>query len=206
MRFYIYTWYIHICQYIYMPIVQFHSTDWQARDAERTNISAQVQRLKITNISAQSNQAGRSSLSLLGVCLFVVFSPSTDWMKVTHIRESNVLFIVHWFKGLISSRNILVDTLKQYSAKYWDTIRPSQSPSDWGKTLEALFIFTLVLVGTAYREKNLALYCKKITLFQDLTIWGQHERTLWRTIDCWLSTMLPEETSSGQQHTGAQQR
>ena len=94
MRF-IYIHDISIYANIYMPIVQFHSIDWQARDAERTNISAQVQWLKITNISAQSNQAGRSSLSFMGVCLFVVFSPSTDWMKVTHIRESNVLFIVH---------------------------------------------------------------------------------------------------------------
>ena len=29
------------------------------------------------------------------VCLFVLFRPSTDWMRPTHIREGNLLTLVY---------------------------------------------------------------------------------------------------------------
>ena len=32
------------------------------------------------------------------ISLFVLFSPSTDWVRPTHIRKGNLLYSVYWFK------------------------------------------------------------------------------------------------------------
>ena len=46
----------------------------------------------------QGHQAGRI-LSYLGEAqLFVLFIPSTDWVRPTHVREGNLLYSVYRFK------------------------------------------------------------------------------------------------------------
>ena len=30
--------------------------------------------------------------------IFLLFRPSTDWLRPTHIRENNLLYLVYWFK------------------------------------------------------------------------------------------------------------
>lgn len=45
------------------------------------------------------SEAGGLSLYLSGrVSLFALYSPSTDWMKPTHIRENNLIYSVYGFK------------------------------------------------------------------------------------------------------------
>ena len=52
------------------------------------------------------NSGRRNSLFLLRFSLFVLFRPSTDWMRPTHNRESHLVYCL-LIQMLISSRNTL---------------------------------------------------------------------------------------------------
>ena len=54
----------------------------------------------------EGNQAG--ILSYLGrVCLFVLFKPSADWMRIIYFREGCLIESIHLFLKLTSSKNTL---------------------------------------------------------------------------------------------------
>ena len=46
----------------------------------------------------KSGLAGRSLLTWQQVSLFILSRLSTDWVKSTHIRERNLLYLVYCFK------------------------------------------------------------------------------------------------------------
>lgn len=46
------------------------------------------------------------------VHLFVLFSPSADWLRPTHIREANLLHSVYSEINTKITRNTLTDTLR----------------------------------------------------------------------------------------------
>lgn len=79
--------YLHICIYICQWCISIPQAG--RLRCRKNQYFTSSPNMEITNISAQNNPAGGSSLSLMGVCLFVVFSPSTDWNKVTHIRSTH---------------------------------------------------------------------------------------------------------------------
>ena len=72
------------------PVLEFQSKGWQAQDTGRASVSVQVCRQEKTGVPIQKQPSKRNS-PLLGGELSVRFRPSTDWMRLTHIRERNLL-------------------------------------------------------------------------------------------------------------------
>ena len=62
----------------------------------------------------EGRQAGRRNTLLLYLGRFSLLfkiRPSTDWMRPTHLREGNLVYLVNQCKMLISSRNTLMAIL-----------------------------------------------------------------------------------------------
>ena len=57
-----------------------------------TKVSAQVQRQGKANVPAKMPPGQRNSLLTQH---FYSFKPSTDWTYSTHMREGNLLYLVH---------------------------------------------------------------------------------------------------------------
>lgn len=69
-----------------------------AWDPGKTDVSAWVQRQEKIDVPAEGSQGGGIP-SYLGVSQsFILFGPSTEWMKSTHAREGNLPYSVYWFK------------------------------------------------------------------------------------------------------------
>ncbi|CAD7666389.1 unnamed protein product [Nyctereutes procyonoides] len=79
-------------------------TSWRSRKADGISSSRKANRLEVQyfslSLKARKDQCPRSSRQA-GVPLcswlcraFVLFRPSTDWMRFTHIREENLLYSV----------------------------------------------------------------------------------------------------------------
>ena len=78
--------------------VKIKSESKQFPDPRSANISVWVQRQEKNESSTQwiSQALRQEEISLPQP--FVLFRSLTDWMRPTHMRESNLLYSVHWFK------------------------------------------------------------------------------------------------------------
>lgn len=57
----------------------------------------------------KGNQAGGVPLTQRTISLLILFRPSTDWMRLTHTRESHLISSVYLIQVSISSRNLFTD-------------------------------------------------------------------------------------------------
>ena len=92
------------------PMVCFLSQVWQTWDPERADVSAWVWRQeKGWHLHLKAVEQEELSLTWETVILCVLFRPSTDWMRPTHIREGHLLYSICWLKGC-SSKNAVTET------------------------------------------------------------------------------------------------
>lgn len=78
---------------------------------EKSQCFSSTPRQGKTNALAWNRQKG-SPLTWRRVSLFVLFRPSTDCIRPTHIGENNLLLLWLPTQMLISSKNTITDTLK----------------------------------------------------------------------------------------------
>lgn len=75
------------------------------------------------DVPVEGNQTGRNSLIQKRVIIFVLFGPSTDWIRPTHIRESNLLYSVYYL-NIILIRNSQRNTQKNIWPNSWTPLDP----------------------------------------------------------------------------------
>ena len=89
-------------------IVKFHFKFKGPRSKRANGVnSSLVERQEKANVPIQ-RQSGRKAFLLIHreVSLFVLFRPSTDWMRPTHIREGNLLYSVYQLKCQSHSKHL----------------------------------------------------------------------------------------------------
>lgn len=88
----------------------FQDRPWASCRPRRADVSVRAPRQENPMCPLEAWQAeGVSSLLLVGkVSLFVLFKPSTDWMRLTHTGEDNPVSLL--IQMLISPGNTLTDT------------------------------------------------------------------------------------------------
>ena len=87
------------------------------------------------------------------VSLFVLFRPSTDWMKPTHLREGNLLYSVYWFKCYSHPQIPSQKHPESCLTKYLSTWCPSHADTLWTSQTYTVGSVTIWLFRWGKRER-----------------------------------------------------